>query len=181
MANSALVNVFNSSNNLGQKLASLLLLESLSLYDVFEELASWSVFHDQEQLSRRLDNLTRMSTEIQTLTSYSWITFGCLTFFKILISRVTRSTSDLSLILSFSRILIATYSFVIVWVPMRTFPNVPWPSDRPSFRIKKQSGSLTDDIMTNCSVLSVGGLMGGGYFACFPEAISVGDASYITN
>ena len=35
--------------------------------------------------------------------------FGCRTFFKILISLVIRSTSFLSLILSFSRIFTATY------------------------------------------------------------------------
>lgn len=43
------------------------------------------------------------------LTSYSWITFGCLTFFRIFISREILSISFFSLILAFSRILIATY------------------------------------------------------------------------
>lgn len=41
-------------------------------------------------------------------TSYSCTTFGWRTFFKILISRDMRSMSFLSLILAFSRILIAT-------------------------------------------------------------------------
>jgi hypothetical protein len=53
------------------------------------------------------------------------MTFGCLTFLRMLISRVTLSTSLLSLILSFSKILIATDSLVIVCVPMRTLPKVP--------------------------------------------------------
>ena len=42
------------------------------------------------------------------LTSYSWITLGCLTFLRILISRVILSTSFWSWIFSFSRILTAT-------------------------------------------------------------------------
>ena len=61
------------------------------------------------------------------------MTFGCLTILRIWISLVTLSTSDWSLILSFSRILMATFSPVIKWVPNLTLPNVPWPSDRPIF------------------------------------------------
>ena len=59
------------------------------------------------------------------------MTLGWRTRFKIEISLVTRSTSALSLILSFSRIFIATCSPVIVCVPMRTLPKVPCPSDLP--------------------------------------------------
>jgi hypothetical protein len=59
------------------------------------------------------------------------MTLGCLTILRIWISRVTLSTSDWSLILSFSKILMATFSPVIKWVPRRTLPNVPWPRDRP--------------------------------------------------
>ena len=59
------------------------------------------------------------------------MTLGCLTFLRMLISLVTRSTSLLSFILSFSRIFIATCSPVIVCVPMRTLPKVPCPSDLP--------------------------------------------------
>ena len=43
------------------------------------------------------------------LTSYSWTTFGCLTFFKIVISLFILSRSAWSLIFSFSRIFMATY------------------------------------------------------------------------
>ena len=75
---------------------------------------------------------------------------GWRTFFKILISLVILSTSFLSLILSFSRILTATYSIkevlnlssivnqtsltfspVKVWVASFTFPKVPFPKDFP--------------------------------------------------
>ena len=49
----------------------------------------------------------------------------------MLISLVTLSISDLSFILSFSKILIATCSCVIVCVPILTFPNVPCPRDLP--------------------------------------------------
>lgn len=68
---------------------------------------------------------------IWLLTSYSWMTLGCLTILRIWISLVTLSTSDWSLILSFSRILIATFSPVIKCVPNLTLPNVPCPRDRP--------------------------------------------------
>ena len=65
------------------------------------------------------------------ITSYSWTTCGCLVFLRMLISLVTRSMSDRSFIFSFSRILMATGSLVIVWVPNRTLPKVPYPSDLP--------------------------------------------------
>ena len=77
----------------------------------------------------------------------------------MLISRVTRSTSPLSLIRSFSRILIATFSPVIVCVPILTLPNVPDPSERPESRDKKLDywkdnlDWLTDNIMTYCPIL----------------------------
>ena len=86
----------------------------------------------------------------------------------MLISRVTRSTSPLSLILSFSKILIATFSPVIVCVPIRTLPNVPDPSDRPEHQIIVRLSKsckvsfrrwtfidfkLTDNVVSNCSIL----------------------------
>lgn len=86
------------------------------------------------------------------------MTFGCRTFLRMLISRVTRSTSPLSFIRSFSRILIATFSPVIVWVPILTLPNVPDPSERPESRNKKLDywkdnlDWLTDNIMTYCTI-----------------------------
>ena len=46
---------------------------------------------------------------------------------------MTRSTSALSLILSFSRIFIATDSYVKVCVPILTLPKVPWPKDLPNY------------------------------------------------
>ncbi len=65
----------------------------------------------------------------------------------MLISRVTRSTSDLLSMRSFSKILMATFSPVIVWVPTLTFPNVPYPSDRPNpLKIEW----LTNNVMPNC-------------------------------
>ena len=76
----------------------------------------------------------------------------------MLISLVTRSTSPLSFIRSFSRILIATFSPVIVCVPILTLPNVPDPSERPVQRNKKLDfwkdnlDRLTDNIMTNCPI-----------------------------
>jgi len=51
MANSALVNVFDASYNLGKKSAGFCFLEPLSLHDVFEEFAARRVLHNQEQLS----------------------------------------------------------------------------------------------------------------------------------
>jgi len=59
------------------------------------------------------------------------MTLGCLTILRIWISRVTLSTSDWSLILSFYSILIATFSPVIRCVPSLTLPKVPWPKDFP--------------------------------------------------
>ena len=53
-------------------------------------------------------------TTLQILTSYSWTTFGCLTFFRIVISLFILSRSAWSLIFSFSRILIATCEFLQV-------------------------------------------------------------------
>ena len=79
----------------------------------------------------------------------------------MLISRVTRSTSPLSLILSFSKILIATFSPVIVWVPILTFPNVPEPNERPKKIIDKKIDFLkdnynwlTDYVVADCTILS---------------------------
>lgn len=92
------------------------------------------------------------------LTSYNYITFGCLTILRMWISRVTLSTSDWSLILSFSSILIATFSPVIKWVPKRTLPKVPWPRERPMKKTTVRKGPpsyekisflLTHDIMPN--------------------------------
>ena len=65
------------------------------------------------------------------LTSYNWITFGWRTFFRIFISREILSMSFRSLILAFSRILMATLSFVRMCSAIFTFPNVPFPSDLP--------------------------------------------------
>ena len=50
-------------------------------------------------------------TNSQRLTSYNWTTFGCLTFFRMVISLLILSRSAWSLIFSFSRILIATCEF----------------------------------------------------------------------
>jgi len=56
----------------------------------------------------------------------------CLNNFKIWISLDTLSTSETSIILSFSRILMATFSPVNIWVATFTFPNVPSPKFLPS-------------------------------------------------
>ena len=58
VANSALVNVLHAADNLLEKSARLGLLESLALDDVFEELTTRCVLHNQKQLSRCLDDLT---------------------------------------------------------------------------------------------------------------------------
>lgn len=50
MANADLVDVLNARNNLLRKAAGLLFLQTLALDDVIEELASASVFHDEEKL-----------------------------------------------------------------------------------------------------------------------------------
>lgn len=68
------------------------------------------------------------------------------------ISLVTLSTSDWSFILSFSRILIATFSPVSRWVPSLTFPKVPWPRDLP-LDINYLFMKLTNYIMSNLSVI----------------------------
>lgn len=86
------------------------------------------------------------------------MTFGCLTFLRILISLVTLSTSLLSLILSFSRIFIATFSPVIVWVPILTLPKVPDPRDLPEtrntlWRFKEEW--LTNYIVANGATLDI--------------------------
>ena len=63
---------------------------------------------------------------------------GCLMSLRILISLVTLSTSASSVILSFSRILTATYKMIVkivfitfssvkIWVPSLTLPKVPSP------------------------------------------------------
>lgn len=130
-----LVNIINTWNDLLTKSACFIFLKSFSFDNVIEQFSSWSVFHDQEQLSWCFDNLWWFKiikyAYLWVLTSYSWITLGCLTIFKMCISLVTLSTSLWSLILSFSKIFIATFSYVIKWVPSLTFPNVPYPSDRP--------------------------------------------------
>jgi hypothetical protein len=51
---------------------------------------------------------------------------------RMLISLQTRSTSDESIILSFSKILTATFSSVSRWVPTRTLPKVPFPRSLPN-------------------------------------------------
>lgn len=71
--------------------------------------------------------------------------FGCLMSFKIWISLATLSTSATSEILSFSKILTATYSWlwlgghtfspVMVWLPNFTLPKVPSPIVLPEWII----------------------------------------------
>lgn len=53
--------------------------------------------------------------------------WGCLSNFKICSSLETRSTSVTSMILSFSSILIATFSPVKICLPILTLPKVPSP------------------------------------------------------
>lgn len=59
--------------------------------------------------------------------------FGCLTNFNIWIYLNTRYVSARSLILLFSSILIATFSFVNLCVPIFTLPNVPYPIVFPKY------------------------------------------------
>jgi len=80
------------------------------------------------------------------------MTFGCRTFFRMFISLVTLSMSDLSLILSFSSILIATCSCVIVCVPILTLPKVPCPRDLPVEKLIYFE-ALTNNVVSNSSTL----------------------------
>ena len=67
-----------------------------------------------------------------SMISYSWMMLGCRISFRMWISRDTRSTSATSIIFSFSRIFIATFSPVGMCVADFTFPNVPFPSVFPA-------------------------------------------------
>lgn len=66
-----------------------------------------------------------------SMISYSWIMLGCLINLRIWISLETRSTSATSMIFSFSRIFMATFSPVGMWVADLTFPKVPFPNVFP--------------------------------------------------
>ena len=57
MADSNFMDVLNTRNDLLEKLAGVLLLESFSLHNVVEKLASTGKFHDQEQLPSGLNDL----------------------------------------------------------------------------------------------------------------------------
>ena len=70
------------------------------------------------------------------------MTFGCLTFFRILISREILSMSFLSLILAFSSIFIATFSLVRMCCAIFTFPKVPLPSDLPKQGLSEKCNNL---------------------------------------
>lgn len=82
------------------------------------------------------------------------MTLGCRTIFKMWISRVTLSTSLWSFILSFSKILMATFSPVMRWVPNLTLPKVPYPRERPIIVDYDWFGYilLTYYIMSNCPI-----------------------------
>ena len=116
MADSTLMQILYATDELPVEFCSLLLIQSRISDDKVKKLATVSVLHNHKQLLLCLDNLvghkntmTKLRTfEMSQLTSYSWITFGWRTFFKILISLVILSTSFWSLIFSFSRILTAT-------------------------------------------------------------------------
>ena len=98
------------------------------------------------------------------LTSYSWITLGWRTFFRILISLVILSTSFLSLIFSFSSILTATlnsnyisskfhtFSPVRMCVACLTYPKVPFPNALPKAHSLWLQGILTYDVMSDCGI-----------------------------
>ncbi len=62
-----------------------------------------------------------------SMISYSCAIEECRTSFRMCSYRDTRSTSVMSLILLFSRILIATGSPEYLWIAFFTFPNVPFP------------------------------------------------------
>lgn len=91
------------------------------------------------------------------------------------ISLVTRSMSDLSFILSFSKILIATCSWVIVWVPILTFPNVPCPSDLPEERLTIQKFLTHNIVSDRTTLVSLHHI-----WWSFCEAIMVRDSCYRT-
>ena len=87
------------------------------------------------------------------MISYNYITFGCLTIFKMWISLDTLSTSAFSTILSFSKIFIATFSLVTVWIPSLTLPKVPYPMDLPNYM--NINLIFTNMIVTKSSVIFI--------------------------
>jgi hypothetical protein len=145
-----------------------LFLEPFSLNYVLEQFTSWGILHNKEKLAASLYDLCQRL--VDWLTSYSWMTLGWRTFLSILISRVTRSTSDLSLILSFSKIFMATCSLVIVWVPILTFPKVPCPSDLPK---NHKLQNLTNNVVADCAILFTCSLLCYSQVLRFVEAIGV--------
>lgn len=62
-----------------------------------------------------------------SIISYNWMILGCRMSLSMWISRATLSTSATSMILSFSRILIATFSPLGMCMPSLTLPKVPLP------------------------------------------------------
>ena len=61
------------------------------------------------------------------MISYIWAMEEGLVILRIWSYRETLSTSVTSLIFSFSRILMATGSLVVLWIASLTFPKVPFP------------------------------------------------------
>ena len=173
VADATFMYVLDARDNLLKKFASLLFLEPFSLHYVLEQFTSWGVFHNKEKLTASLNDLCQRL--VRWLTSYSWITFGWRTFLSMLISRVTRSTSDLSLILSFSKIFMATCSLVIVWVPILTLPKVPCPSDLPKII---SCINLTNNVVANCAVLFACSLLCYAQILCFIKTICVCDSCW---
>mmetsp|Transcript_27182 Transcript_27182/g.33812 ORF Transcript_27182/g.33812 Transcript_27182/m.33812 type:complete len:303 (+) Transcript_27182:888-1796(+) len=155
MDDAQLVNILNARQNLRVHLAGFGLLEAPVLDNVLEKLSTRAVLHYQVQVVIVLNHLQpatkahaipvegqlnqsinqSQAMEKGALTSYNWTTLGCLTRFKIVISRLIRSKSAASLIFSFSRIFIATFSLVGSCVPCLTLPNVPLPFVLPTEKL----------------------------------------------
>ena len=67
-----------------------------------------------------------------SMISYSCMMLGCLMSLRMWISRETRSTSATSTIFYLSKILMATFSPVGMWMADLTLPKVPLPIVLPA-------------------------------------------------
>ena len=96
MHNTVLMYILNSRDDLLHELNRLFLIQPFSLNDIVEKFSSLSILHDQVNICFGLNDLCEVEN-----TSYSWITLGCLSIFRMHIYRVTRSMSACSTIFSF--------------------------------------------------------------------------------
>ena len=132
MTDSVFMKILNTRYYLLRESTCFIIFKSSIFSNIIKEFSSWCIFHNKKKLLWCFNHLkTKVIitlTKNKWLTSYSWITFGCLTIFNILISRFTLSISFWSFNWIFSMILIATFCYVIKCVPNLILPNIPYPS-----------------------------------------------------